>query len=80
MPLKQFLDFLELFLIKNKFEKKQILSFWIGASPKARPYPVRLGPAVTLSGLGVTAARRSRHRRRPLALAACHAWRGRLSL
>jgi hypothetical protein len=25
--------------------KKQILSFWIGPSPKARPYPVRLGPA-----------------------------------
>jgi hypothetical protein len=48
VPLKQFLDYLELFLaLKINSKKKKKLSSWNGPSPKARPAPARPRPRWT---------------------------------
>jgi hypothetical protein len=55
-----YLDISGLFFAQeNISKKKQILSFWTGPSPKARPYPVcfglAVGPAEAHRGRAVTA-------------------------
>jgi hypothetical protein len=69
VPLKQFLDFLELFMALqiNSKKKEKNLSYWNGPSPKARPAPAH-PPRASWSPSGPSAVTPWPRRRRSIGM------------